>query len=174
MASSEKNTLVNESFEKAISRDPDDFLPYFNMGCWCKHETLEYAEAMQYFNTALELEPNAPGVLEARASLFAMCPDAAIRDGDAALRDAKRAIEIARSNGLDRGWRERQYLETLAAAYAEVNDFEKAIEIQLEALALAITKRNREPLQSRLELYESGIAVRLTRRILKLGPWSSH
>lgn len=160
MVSDEKTAYMVKGFETAIERDPNDFRPYYKMGGWW-YVTREYSKALQLYNSALELEPNAPDVLNARATLLAMCPDATIRDGDAAVRDAERAVEIARkAGGFDGSLKERRYLQTVAAAYAEVGNFEKAVRFQSDALLLAIANRVRKPMQNRLVLYKSGKAAR--------------
>lgn len=66
--------------------------------------------------------------LNGYAWLLATSPIAQIRDGQRALRHAHRAV------GLDR---KAAYLDTLAAAYAELNRFEDAQAVQQQALAAA-------------------------------------
>jgi hypothetical protein len=77
----------------------------------------------------------------------ATCPDGKYRDGKAAVEDAKRACELS-------GWKLAEQIDTLAAAYAEVGDFAKAVEYQEQALAdKGFVKEHGKGARERLELY---------------------
>jgi tetratricopeptide (TPR) repeat protein len=67
-------------------------------------------------------------VLNSRAWLRATCPEASIRNGQLAVADAKKACELDQ-------WIFESYIDTLAAAYAEVGDFASAIRYQEQAIA---------------------------------------
>lgn len=67
--------------------------------------------------------------LNGRAWLQATCPDAAFRNGPHALEDAKRVAAVLKIPAA---------IDTLAAAYAEVGDFDSAV--GCEALAIAAIK----------------------------------
>ena len=64
------------------------------------------------------------------AWLFATCPEPSCRNGLKAIEFAKRACD--RSD-----WHCWSFISTLAAAYAEVGDFEKAVSFQKVAIAMA-------------------------------------
>jgi tetratricopeptide (TPR) repeat protein len=68
-------------------------------------------------------------VLNSRSWLRATCPDAAIRNGQAAVNDGKKACELAR-------WKNSSFTDTLAAAYAEAGDFDSAVRYEEQAIAL--------------------------------------
>ena len=87
------------------------------------------------------------------AWLLATCEDAAVRDGPTAVTYAVRAV--AATNRKD-----PLLLDTLAAAYAETGDFEKAVGVEKEAMALAQSDSLREDFASRLKLYESNTPFR--------------
>jgi predicted Zn-dependent protease len=57
------------------------------------------------------------------------------------------------------------YLDTLAAAYAETHQFDKAVAAQQEAMALTQSEQEKEDLASRLKLYQSNTPYR--QRVLK-------
>lgn len=62
-----------------------------------------------------------------RAWLRATCPVASVRNGKQAVTDAKSACN-------ETSWRETAYIDTLAAAHAEVGDFNSAIQFEQQAI----------------------------------------
>jgi tetratricopeptide (TPR) repeat protein len=155
------------SFMAATARNPRNFDAYFEMAfVWDSYR--QYAKALEMYNQALALRPRCADALRARAEFLATCPEPSCRDGDAAVRDAKAAIECAQLSGeFDTRYEQGPYLETLAAAYAEVGNFQEAVKVQKEALDRAITKRRRDPMQVALKEYESGLPHRVEGVVLK-------
>jgi hypothetical protein len=83
------------------------------------------------------------------AWLKATCPDAAFRDGKGAVKLAKRACELT-------GDREGMCLDTLAAAHAEAGDFVAAVAAQEKALEDAgYVRKEGADAQARLRLYQA-------------------
>jgi len=76
---------------------------------------------------ALALEPDESGVLNNLAWLLATSPDDAIRDG-------KRAIELARKACEETNWKQAHIISTLAAGYAEAGDFAEARKYSQQAV----------------------------------------
>lgn len=82
--------------------------------------------------------------LNGRAWLLATCPDAAFRNGPLALEDAKRAAALRKNDP--------HVIDTLAAAFAEVGDFESAAGCeQLAIAAITPSMVGRVELMSRLQ-----------------------
>lgn len=82
--------------------------------------------------------------LNGRAWLMATCPDAAFRNGPLALEDAKRAVALEKKNP--------HVIDTLAAAFAEVGDFDSAAGCeQLAIAAITPSMVDRVELMSRLQ-----------------------
>ncbi|MES2924986.1 MAG: tetratricopeptide repeat protein, partial [Verrucomicrobiota bacterium] len=75
------------------------------------------------------------------------------RDGLTAVNLAEKAV--AMTDG-----KEPILLDTLAAAHAEVGQFEKAVSLQQEAIALLQDEKQKKDFASRLKLYQSGIPCR--------------
>ena len=103
---------------------------------------------------SVELAPKDARACNGAAWLLATCPDQKIRDGSEALQLATRACEVT-------DWKDPLYLDTLAAAYAELGQFEKAVEWQQKALANPDFEKNVDKdefvvAQRRLNLYKSG------------------
>jgi len=79
----------------------------------------DHAAALVDLEKALELKPDDSGILNNLAWLLATSPDDAVRDG-------KRAIELARAACEETEWKQPHIISTLAAAYAETGDFAEA------------------------------------------------
>jgi tetratricopeptide (TPR) repeat protein len=78
------------------------------------------AEAARQLRRALALDPDQLEALKTLAWILATCQDDSVRDGKEALRDAKHACELT-------GFKRPEFVGMLAAAYAEVGDFPRAI-----------------------------------------------
>jgi tetratricopeptide (TPR) repeat protein len=164
-----KTEFTVAQFEDAVAKNPEDQRAFFNMGLWW-HWKGEYAKALEHYSEAIWLSPTFAYALSARASLRATCPDPTWRDGDAALKDATKAMQCAAERGeMDGSWKQRQYLQVLAAAHAECGDFEGAVHWQSAALQLAITKSATEEIRARLALYEAGRPTRKKEGLVRVG-----
>jgi tetratricopeptide (TPR) repeat protein len=88
--------------------------------------------------------------LNSLAWLRATSPRAAVRDG-------RRAVELA-TKACERGqWSNPSYIDTLAAAYAEAGDFESAIKFEQMARAhLPSDWDSKEGYEKRLRLFQAG------------------
>ena len=111
----------------------------------------KFIEAKTFFLKAAE-HAN-PHVLNEIAFLLATAPSPKLRDGPVAVTAAEKAVAgTNRKNPL--------IVDTLAAAYAEVGQFKKAVEIQQEANAMLQDEKQRSGFNERLKLYESGLPYR--------------
>ena len=90
----------------------------------------EFKKAKDDYEAAVKLNPDLDESLNGYAWFLATCPDGEFRDGKEAVKLAKKACEF--SCGKD--W---YHLDTLAAAYAESGDFQKAVEYAQKAVAVA-------------------------------------
>ena len=104
---------------------------------WLGLARLEYQA--QHFTTAgahldklLALQPDVPMALNLSAWLRATAPIAAARNG-------RRPSSMPCDLRIDR-WNQFAYVDTLAAAYAEKGDFDKAVDYQWYALSLIDTE----------------------------------
>jgi tetratricopeptide (TPR) repeat protein len=80
-----------------------------------------HAEAVSDYDTVLKSEPNDSRLLNNLAWVLATSPQDAVRDG-------KRAVELATRACEETKYGQSHILSTLAAAYAETGDFESATE----------------------------------------------
>jgi tetratricopeptide (TPR) repeat protein len=94
-----------------------------------------------------------PEAMNTFAWFLATCEDPNIRDGSNAVRIGEKAVAATES-------RNPQYLDTLAAAYAEAGRFADAVSAQQEAIDLMQDESWKKVFASRLRLYESGSPYR--------------
>jgi tetratricopeptide (TPR) repeat protein len=116
----------------------------------------EYARAK---DTWLLLARNNPPTEDAAlamncaAWICATCPDDKVRNGKEAVEYATKACELTE-------WKDASWVDTLAAAYAELGDFKAAVEWQEKAIGLgrqrSVSAGILADFESRLKLYQEG------------------
>jgi tetratricopeptide (TPR) repeat protein len=138
-----------EQYVIALRIKPDDSHALYNLG-WELVRKRNYEKALEAWQKGLARAPNEARFPNRIGRLLASVPDEGIRDGEAALKLARRAVAMTgRKNG--------QMLDTLAMALAEVGRFEEAAATAQEALVMAEAEKNAklaEVIRSRLALYE--------------------
>jgi len=114
----------------------------------------QYKAADSDFAAAKRSEPSDWYVLNERAWFAATCPDDALRNGRAAVRDAISACEGTH-------WKDAGYIDTLAAAYAETGDFAHAIQYGRQAVGVGGgTPRERSEIEHHLRLFVRSQPIR--------------
>ena len=125
-----------------------------NFGSWRGRSDAEisigdHKAARADLEKALELQPDDAGVLNNLAWLLATSPDDAIRDG-------KRAIELARKACEETQWKQPHIISTLAAGYAETGDFAEARKFSQQAVeSEGSSPEVKTQLQGELASYEA-------------------
>jgi tetratricopeptide (TPR) repeat protein len=113
-------------FNKVIKLRPDYADTYYHRGVvWNRKKS--HDKAITDFNKAIELKPDYAEACNALAWLLATCSHARHRDAERAVEMASKAVDLS----------PKAYVrDTLAAAYAEAGEFDRAIEIQKEVIEM--------------------------------------
>jgi len=133
-------------YDTAIRLNPGFVRAYDNLSHFF-YMLGDYAGALRELARWYELAPREARMYNLRAWIQATCPDPEYRDGMTAVASARRACELS-------GWRVHSHLSTLAAAYAENDEFPQAVHWQTQAINMH-PEPNKEQLRC-LELYKSG------------------
>lgn len=107
----------------------------------------DFAGTLADCEEAIRLDPKEAWPFALRAWLRSTCTAPAFRDGKLALDDANRACGLG---GLNHAFA----VDALAAAYAEIGDFDKAVETERQAIDLAQTETLAQGMKDRLALYK--------------------
>jgi len=136
-------------FNGAIRLNPQDTVSLFNRGRIYALTGL-FTNAIQDFEAAIKQDPEAFQVYNRLAWLLATCPDNHIRNGKKAVELATKACELTE-------WGKSSYIDSLAAAYAETDDFKKAVLYEQQAINVkGISEVDQKAFQERMALYLQG------------------
>lgn len=134
-----------------LKKRPNDEDAHYGLGLILQ-EKGDFAGAIEQYETASRLKPEDADALNNLAWIRAANGDAAFRNGDEAVRLARRACDLTR-------FRRPVMIGTLAAAYAEAGQFKEAVAMAARAQAVAqqigqteVADRNGKL----LELYRAG------------------
>jgi tetratricopeptide (TPR) repeat protein len=114
----------------------------------------DYRRALQDYDTCLRLNPKHLLVMHWKALLLATCVDARVRNGREAVNTAQRMCELSE-------WCWPPFVSTLAAAHAELGDFQEAR--RLEHKAQELEEQPTFPYRSgsrRLQFYQQNKPLR--------------
>src|SRR5271157_1252305 len=165
-------------FNEAIRLDPTDAIAYYNRGnAWQAKK--DYDKAIDDYTEAIRLDPGIAPAYDNRGNAWRVRKnyDKAIADyteairldpkyaygklawlratrPEESLRDGKKAIEFATRGCELTEWKDANMLGTLAAGYAEVGDFDKAVEWEEKAIQLYASADDRKKGEERLKLYK--------------------
>jgi protein O-mannosyl-transferase len=146
-----------EHFRATLLIRPDDPDSHTVLA-FALEEKGQLREAIKHYEKAVEISPQSVPALTNLAWLLAACADGSYRNGSKALELARQADQLSRgTNAL--------VLRSLAAAYAENREFEKAIRTARTAMQLARMQGNNSlvtDLEQQIALYRLGIPYRET------------
>jgi tetratricopeptide (TPR) repeat protein len=133
------------AYRDAVRLDPNFANAHFNLGS-AQHDNGDLDGALASFRAVIRINPKDAGAHNNLAWVLATGPDW-LRDGRRAVEHAVWACELA-------GWKSPIWIATLAAAHAEVGDFDKAVEFQRKALTFPdYAKRFGRVAQERQQFY---------------------
>lgn len=142
-------------YHRVVELDPGNAFAHF-MGAMTLIRTRRWKEARMRLEEGLAVLPEDADLGHALARLMAACPQADIRDGRKALMLLQKVLEQGKSA-------EFEHIETLAMAYAEIGQFDRAVQVQRMMIA-EVTRGKRlelaELLQHNLDRYERREACR--------------
>ncbi len=144
-------------YDEVIRLEPKNADAYCYRGnAW--DEKREYDKAIADYNEGIRIDPKSSTAHNCIAWMRATCPDERYRDGEAAVAFGVKACELS-------DHQDANCIDTLAAAYAEAKEFEKAVAREEQALIVAREKNfSTEDLakfEARRELYRAGKPYRV-------------
>ncbi|HEY8667353.1 MAG TPA: tetratricopeptide repeat protein [Tepidisphaeraceae bacterium] len=139
-----------EHFRAVAALQPNDAKVHYLLAAALQQQQA-LSQAAREYQIAAELDPNLSEPPQKLAWLLATSADPHLRQPDAAVRYAQRAVALTQE-------RDAWALDTLAAAFACRGDFDKAVAAERRALAL-ISQQNQpgaaSSMQKRLKLYQT-------------------
>ena len=144
-------------FLEAARIDPDYAGAYYNLGKISANQGKIY-DALRYYEKTLDLDPTMTEALYNLSWILATHRNAEYRNGKDALEFAQRLCRITR-------YQQALAIDALAAAYAEVGNFDRAVSTAREGVDLAMDQGPEELVQGlkkRLQLYEKRRPYRQT------------
>jgi tetratricopeptide (TPR) repeat protein len=135
----------------AINVDPRYGRSYLNRAALWQSQK-QYAKALSDYTEAIRRDPGSPWPLARKAWIMATCPDPRMRNGKSAVELATKAAGLGPAN-------DPTLCEAVAAAHAEVGEFDRAVEWQEKVVAADSTAiagapgRDVATDRARLELY---------------------
>ena len=148
-----KSQEARESYQQAVKFRPHDVMMYYKLAQILKEQG-RLPEAVAQHRSALEIKPDFVPSLNDLAWILATAKDERVRNPSESVRLAEKVCELT-------SFRDYNCLDTLAAAYARANQFERAIETAQKAIALARTANQADVVQDvtkELQLYQAGQA----------------
>jgi tetratricopeptide (TPR) repeat protein len=140
-------------FDEAVRLNPNYTQAYEYRGI-ARAQSGNFKEAVTDFKKVIELDPKSATGYSCLAALRATCKDEEIRNGAEAIQAATEACELT-------DWKVALHIHRLAAAYADSNDWEKAVSYEQKAMNVgAATAEEHNRMIINLSLYENHLPFR--------------
>lgn len=135
-----------KDFNRVIQLQPSYAEAFAGRG-FAKSKVGDYKGAIEDCKKAVQLNTNSLGALNNLAWLLATAPKAKMRDGPKAVEYAKKACELS-------SWKNAYCIGTLAAAYAEVGNFEEAVKWERKCIIMGLAKKDMDQARKELKLFD--------------------
>jgi tetratricopeptide (TPR) repeat protein len=122
-------TEAKAAYEESVRADPNSASAYNGLGELLAQQG-QWRDSLSYFSRALDRQPGFLRALNNIAWTLATAGDATVRNG-------RQALDLAQALNERSGIRNAQFLETLAAAYAETGEFGRAVATAEQIPAMA-------------------------------------
>lgn len=147
----QNRVAARQRLEQAITVDPpfvDGYMSLFVL----LYQDRDWTQLEKLLRTGVRHAPDSPDLNNALAYFLATCPEDVYRNGPEAVRLATKACDATQRNNAE-------FLDSLAAAYAEAGDMAKAVETA--QLAISVAERTGQTgriadFRKRLESYQAG------------------
>jgi len=138
------NRFQNDPFDLVRKNGPKTLL----RACVDRYYAIgQYSNVIAALHQAILLDSKDDWSYNRLAWIKATCPDGSVRNGKEAVSVATKACELTE-------WKDWEFIDTLAAAYAEAGDFKRAIEFQGQALRTGNPSESEQnEMRERLSLY---------------------
>ena len=145
----EKFSDAIQQLELLLQQTPQDAMAHFNLGNALR-KTGQWERSLESFRAAYKYRPTSVLAANTLAWIMATHPNEKLRDGKAAMRIAEEMCKQTK-------FQQPTLLDTLAAAYAETGEFDKAVATSTRAIELLEsnpkTKQDSSIMQQRKALY---------------------
>jgi tetratricopeptide (TPR) repeat protein len=113
----------------------------------CFSKIGQFAKGIQDCKKGVETDTNSEICLNNLAWLLSIAPDTKLRNGKLAVEYATRACKIS-------NWKDPYAVGTLAAAYAEIGNFDEAVKWEKKAILIGFPLKENEQAHRELDLFE--------------------
>lgn len=150
LADQKKNRRALELLEPLLEKDPNDLRLLRTQGQLLLSSG-RHADAIRIMEDIVKKEPEDEVTLNNLSWVLSTSPDDSVRNGERALELAEKACELTE-------YQKAYILSTLAAAYAELGDFDKAVQWSEKSLEMSQDDENvaerTDELQKELDSYK--------------------
>jgi tetratricopeptide (TPR) repeat protein len=140
-----KQAIIN--FSKYIRLQPTNAEAYSSRGL-AESRVGNFRIGIVDCRKGMQLDTNSDVALNNLAWLLTTAPKSKMRDGHKAVEYAKRACEL-------NSWKNAYYLGTLAAANAEIGNFDEAVKWERKCIIIGLPDKEMEQARRELKLFEN-------------------